>query len=95
MKIFASVMFSIPFPTFLNILMFTWNNLSPKTEKFIKLKRINVFQRFDILCVSFAGAVNVVKHKTEWKRHPISILIIVMITSLFSEDYMLSKNRLI
>ena len=50
--------------------MFTLN-LSPNIEKFngvsLKLKRINVFQRFDILCVSFAGAVNVVKHKTEWK----------------------------
>ena len=76
--------------------MFTLNNLSPKTEKFngvsLELKRINVFQRFDILCVSFAGAVNVVKHKTEWKRHPISIITIVMITSLFSEYYILSKN---
>ena len=80
--------------------MLTSNNLSPRFEKFngvsLKFKRINVFQRFDILCVSFAGAVNVVKLKTEWKRHPISlIIIIVMITSLFSEDYILSKNILL
>ena len=78
--------------------MFTSNNLSPKLEKngvSLKLKRFNVFERFDILCVSFAGAVNVMKHKTEWKRHPICIIIIVMITSLFSEDYTLSKNILI
>ena len=84
--------------------MFTSNNLSPKIEKFngvsLKLKRIKIFQRFDVLCVSFAGAVSVVKHKIEWKRHPISTKIIIMITSLFStslfsEDYILSKNILI
>ena len=79
--------------------MFTSNNLSPKIKKFsgvsLKLKRINVFQRFDILCVSFAVVDNVVKHKTEWKQHPISIIIIVMIMSLFSEDYILSKHILI
>ena len=54
-----------------------------------------MFLRFDILCVSFAGAANVVKHETEWNQHPISIIIIiVMTTSLFSEDYILSKNIL-
>ena len=54
------------------------------------VKRINVFQRFDILCVSFAGAINAVKHKTVCNRHSISIIIMIKM-SLYSEDYILSK----